>query len=170
MLPFFVEGLVGRKKVVSLQGGNKNKTMYRVYLDNCCFNRPYDDQTQPKISFETQAKLFVQGLVLQNEVELVWSYILKFENSRNIFGAKRASIAQWEALSSQFVEASADTTALAKEIVQTGIKEFDALHLACAIIAHCNFFITVDKKILKYNDKRIIVCNPIQFLHEHYYE
>lgn len=30
----------------------------RVYLDNCSFNRPFDDQTQIKISLETEAKLF----------------------------------------------------------------------------------------------------------------
>ena len=28
----------------------------RIYLDNCCFNRPYDDQTNPKIRLEAQAK------------------------------------------------------------------------------------------------------------------
>ena len=27
----------------------------RIYLDNCCFNRPYDDQSQLRISLETQA-------------------------------------------------------------------------------------------------------------------
>ncbi|GAP72719.1 hypothetical protein SAMD00024442_4_72 [Candidatus Symbiothrix dinenymphae] len=54
--------------------------MYRIYLDNCCFNRPYDNQSQLKVIFETQAKLFIQGLVLKNNVELVWSYVLKFEN------------------------------------------------------------------------------------------
>jgi hypothetical protein len=51
--------------------------MYRVYLDNCCFNRPYDDQSSPQIQFETRAKLFIQDLVLKHEVELAWSYILK---------------------------------------------------------------------------------------------
>ena len=34
--------------------------MMKIYLDNCCFNRPYDDQTQIRISLETQAKLYVQ--------------------------------------------------------------------------------------------------------------
>ena len=29
----------------------------RVYLDNCCYNRPYDDQSQVRISLESQAKL-----------------------------------------------------------------------------------------------------------------
>ena len=56
----------------------------KIYLDNCCYNRPYDDQTQPKVILETLAKLYIQELVLDQKLELVWSYILKFENSRNI--------------------------------------------------------------------------------------
>ena len=35
----------------------------RVYLDNCCYNRPFDDQTQLKVRLETEAKLFVQQLM-----------------------------------------------------------------------------------------------------------
>lgn len=31
----------------------------KLYLDNCCFNRPYDDQNQLIIELETKAKLFV---------------------------------------------------------------------------------------------------------------
>ena len=32
----------------------------RVYLDNCCYNRPFDEQTQLKVRLETEAKLRVQ--------------------------------------------------------------------------------------------------------------
>ena len=32
----------------------------RIYLDMCCFNRPYDDQTQPRIRIETEAKVVIQ--------------------------------------------------------------------------------------------------------------
>ena len=28
----------------------------KIYLDNCCYNRPYDDQSQLRISLETQVK------------------------------------------------------------------------------------------------------------------
>ncbi len=28
----------------------------KVYLDNCCFNRPFDDQSQLKIRLESEAK------------------------------------------------------------------------------------------------------------------
>ena len=42
----------------------------RVYLDNCCYNRPYDDQTQLRISLESQAKLYVQELIKDGKLEL----------------------------------------------------------------------------------------------------
>jgi predicted nucleic acid-binding protein len=140
----------------------------RIYLDNCCFNRPYDNQSDQKIQFETRAKLFIQRLVISKNVELVWSYILKFENSKNLFSAKRNAIAQWEALSVLFVDASNEIVSLAENITQTGIKTTDALHLACAITAKCNYCITVDKRMLKYRNDCITVCNPIEFLN-HYF-
>ena len=137
---------------------------YRIYLDNCCFNRPYDDQTQLKIFLETQAKLHVQSLVYEKKIELVWSFILTFENSQNIFSAKKTAISQWESISSSFVEKSEEIRLIAKEIMTTGIKAADAAHVACAIAGNCNYFITVDKRLLKYVDNRIIICNPIEFI------
>ena len=35
----------------------------RVYLDNCCYNRPFDPQNQTRIQIETLAKLAVQFLM-----------------------------------------------------------------------------------------------------------
>ena len=29
--------------------------MLKIYLDNCCYNRPFDDLTQEKISLESKA-------------------------------------------------------------------------------------------------------------------
>lgn len=55
----------------------------RVYLDNCSYNRPYDDQSQMRIYLETQAKLHIQDMIRQEQIELVTSYILDFENSNN---------------------------------------------------------------------------------------
>jgi predicted nucleic acid-binding protein len=136
----------------------------RIYLDNCAYNRPYDDQTQPKVTIETLAKLHIQELALKREIDIVWSYILKFENSRNVFTAKRAAIAQWEKISAYFVQKSDSVTTLARQIEASGIKPADSLHIACAIIAKCDYMVTVDKRILKYNDNRIIICNPVDFI------
>lgn len=48
----------------------------RVYLDNCCYNRPFDEQTQLKVLLETEAKLRVQSLMRNGDVEYVWSGVL----------------------------------------------------------------------------------------------
>ena len=55
----------------------------KIYLDNCCFNRPYDDQAQIRISLETQAKLYIQELVKNKKLDLVTSYVLWYENGQN---------------------------------------------------------------------------------------
>ncbi len=43
----------------------------RIYLDNCCYNRPYDDQTNLRIQIESQAKLAVQSRIRQGLYEAV---------------------------------------------------------------------------------------------------
>jgi len=51
--------------------------MLKVYLDNCCYNRPYDDQNQLRVELETKAKLFIQRLITDKKIDLVISYILE---------------------------------------------------------------------------------------------
>ena len=136
----------------------------KIYLDNCCFNRPFDSQTEHIIILETLAKLYIQELVLKKKISLVWSYVLEYENSQNIVEAKRNAIAKWETLSIEYIHKSDKLVELANDIAKTGVKAFDALHIACAIVANCNYVITVDKRMVKFQDSRIIVCNPIDFL------
>jgi predicted nucleic acid-binding protein len=136
----------------------------RIYLDNCCFNRPYDDQSQLRIYLETQAKLHIQTMVVEKKLELVWSFIMKFENSRNPFEAKRRAVAQWEKLSAAFVEKSETIRETARRIMETGVGAADAAHVASAIAGGCDCFITVDRRLLQYRDERITICSPIEFI------
>ena len=77
----------------------------KIYLDNCCFNRPYDDQTQIRISLETQAKLYIQDLVKNKKLDLVTSYILWYENSQNPYETKRMAISEFmEGNSAEYVD------------------------------------------------------------------
>ncbi len=34
----------------------------KIYLDNCCYNRPFDDQTQDRIHIESEAVLVILAL------------------------------------------------------------------------------------------------------------
>ena len=67
----------------------------RVYLDNCCFNRPYDSQSQMRISLETQAKLYIQESIRNQEIELAASYMLRFENEQNPYEMRRQAITEY---------------------------------------------------------------------------
>jgi hypothetical protein len=33
----------------------------RVYLDNCCYNSPFDEQAQLRVRLETEAKMEIQS-------------------------------------------------------------------------------------------------------------
>jgi predicted nucleic acid-binding protein len=140
------------------------KQKVRIYLDNCCCNRPYDDQSNIKIEIETKAKLFIQELILDDLTELVWSYVLVYENGNNPYLEKRNAIANWRTLSIQYVDESEELIYMAEEISKTGVKPSDALHVAAAISSKCDYFITPYKRILKHNTDTIIITDPIGFV------
>ena len=135
----------------------------RVYLDNCCFNRPYDDQSQARIEFETKAKLFIQRHIAEGNIGLVWSYMMDFENGNNPYLEKRNTIATWKNLAIAYVDEQEDIIQFAEEIAATGVKESDALHVAAAIAGNCGYFITTDDRIQKYQTEQIKIMNPMEF-------
>ena len=53
---------------------------------------------------------------------------------------------------------------LTNEIMTTGVKLKDAVHLACSITAECDYFITTDKRVLNYKTDKINIINPIDFV------
>ena len=136
----------------------------RLYFDNCCFNRPFDDQSQLLVRLETEAKLFIQEGIKKGTFELVWSYILDVENNSNPSPDKKEQIRSWKSLAISDIEASDEVICRAKEFVNQGLKTKDALHVACAIKASADYFITVDRGILKKKVKGIWTMNPLEFL------
>jgi hypothetical protein len=67
----------------------------KLYLDNCCFNRPFDDQSHLRIRLEAEAKMRIQEEILSGSYDLVWSYLLSYENGKNPFRERREQIAKW---------------------------------------------------------------------------
>lgn len=122
----------------------------RIYLDLCCFNRPYDDQGQTRIRLETEAKLVLQQKVRDKSCELVWSAILDYENSRNPFKERLVAIRQWRQLATAMIIADPNVITRAHSIATCGITSYDALHVASAIAGKVNVFVTTDDKLLKH--------------------
>jgi hypothetical protein len=51
----------------------------KLYLDNCCYNRPYDDQAQERVHLEGEAVLAIINKCRQNNDEIIGSLALDFE-------------------------------------------------------------------------------------------
>lgn len=139
----------------------------RIYLDNCCYNRPYDDQSQIIVSLEAQAKIFIQNAIRQDKIELASSFVLRHENNNNPFDNKRKNISDFlEKNVSIFIAADRkdEVRNIAAEIISTGVKNFDAAHIACAILANCDYFLTTDKRVLKFRSDKIQIVNPVDFV------
>lgn len=141
--------------------------MLKIYLDNCCYNRPYDDQSQLRISLETQAKLYIQELIKEGKLDLVTSYILLYENSQNPYEIRKMSVREFVRDNSReyvdFDKADEIRTKV-KEIMATGVKAKDAHHVACAICASCDYFLTTDKRLLQFKTEEIQLMNPVDFI------
>ena len=55
----------------------------RLYLDNSVFNRPYDDQRQPRIWLETLCFVLILQMVEKGEAELIRSTFHVLENNES---------------------------------------------------------------------------------------
>ncbi len=44
----------------------------RIYLDNCVFNRLFDDQNHIRVRLETEAKLYIQSRIKNGDLQLVF--------------------------------------------------------------------------------------------------
>jgi len=117
------------------------------------------------VQLETEAKLDVQEKIKSGHLSLGWSYILDFENNANPFLEKRIEIQKWKTLADSFVNETEEILLKMNELVAIGLKPLDALHIACAISLKCQYFLTVDKNILKKMTKysEIKIINPVNF-------
>ena len=143
------------------------KNNKRIYLDICTFNRPFDDQNQLKIKLETEAKLHIQQEIIMGTYELVWSYILEYENNQNNFTDRRNTIYDWKKVAKIHCTENDKIINYAEKLkIKTNIRTKDALHIACSVYTNSDYLITTDKQLfnLKFDDIKII--NPLTFLNE----
>ncbi|MDR1322983.1 MAG: PIN domain-containing protein [Candidatus Margulisbacteria bacterium] len=135
-----------------------------LYLDTCCFNRPFDEQVQVKIRLETEAKLYIQQLILEGKYKLAWSYVLDYENNLNPYVERQNRILQWKNIAKKTCNEEESILQEAEKLQKLGLKIVDSLHIACAIYLQCAYIITTDTGMLNKNVSKIAVVNPIDFV------
>ena len=140
----------------------------RIYLDNCCYNRPYDSQTQLSVRLETEAKLRVQQLMRTGAIEYVWSKVLDYELGNSPYTDEVEEIEAWADWAATYVEMEDSIVQRGTQIMTLGVKRMDALHLASALAVQCDWFLTTDRGILKHVKQidGMKVANPVDFIME----
>lgn len=141
----------------------------RIYLDSCSYNRPYDEQSNMQVQLEAQSKLFIQNCIKDGKYELVSSYTLQYEVSRNPFDMRRDAIKDFIEQNANYYidyDREKEVSDIASQIMATGVKEKDAYHVASAIYGGCEYFISTDKRLLKYKTDRIKLVTPVEFISE----
>lgn len=121
----------------------------RIYLDNCCLQRPLDNQTQPRIRVETEAVFAVLTAVQAEEVSLCQSEVLLFEIERIPDEARRTESLSMLSLANEFLSVTDAVEALATSFEEQGLSALDALHLACASEAKVDYFCTCDDRLFR---------------------
>jgi len=135
-----------------------------LYLDNCCLNRPYDDQAQLRIYLETLAKLSIQESILSRRNLLAWSYVLDYEVGRSPFVERRERFLQWKQIAARHCNESESILQKAEEVQKKGTKVVDSLHIACAINMECDYLVTTDDGMLGKDFEGIMVIGPLDFI------
>jgi predicted nucleic acid-binding protein len=141
--------------------------MPKIYLDTSAYNRPFDDQTQPKIFLESQAVAIILQMIETELFQLVSSSVLEYENSRNPYPIKQEAMNRSLKTAQLRQEVNEPIQQRAEQLEHNGLKAIDALHVACAEAVDSDWFITCDKRLInRCSGLTMKVVNPVDFVLE----
>lgn len=142
--------------------------MKKVYLDVNIYNRPFDDQSQVRIRLETISIFSIMQRIKKRELLLVWSFIIDYENSLNPYDDVRQEVEFLSSIASKSILPSDTIVTQAMKFESKGIKPRDALHVACALAAGADYFLTCDDKLINKASsiRGLKILNPVRFIEE----
>jgi len=139
----------------------------QLYLDMNIFKRSFDDQSSLRIRLETAAIDVIFSGVSDGKYECPWSFILDYENNLNPNLDRRSTAVLLSQKASREIEPNEKIREQARKFEKINIKSRDALHLACAELIGCNYFLTCDDKLVKKSRQlnlKVKVMGPVEFV------
>lgn len=141
----------------------------KLYMDVCCLNRPFDDQTQDRIRIESDAILAILTKCMSGEWLLLSSEVLDIEISNIHDVWKKSKVRELYKLAKEKIILNDHIIKRALEIQKSGIKSFDSLHVASAEYSKADVFFTTDKKLLLASRRlklNTVAANPLNWFVE----
>lgn len=142
-----------------------------IYLDACCLNRPFDDDSQPRIHIEAEAILWILTQARSEGWDWVGSVVLLDEIDRMPDPGRKVRVQLLLQDLSRIVPVSRAIEARGKELENLGFKAYDALHIASGEAGNVDVLLTTDDRLVKLAHREadklgIAVMNPLDWLRE----
>ncbi len=138
-------------------------------MDNCCLNRPYDDQSNPRVHLESEAIKTIIAFIEKETWELLSSDVLMYEILNTSDQARRRSLLGINNMAIKTINLTKMIKDRASFFENSGLQAFDALHLACAE-NNSDMLLTVDDRFVKKANKisalQVKINNPLKWLEE----
>jgi len=139
-----------------------------IYLDYNCFQRRFDDSSQIRIQMEALACQEIFNWAENQTVQLIWSFMHEDETQLCPFPERRDFAWELSTLCHTRIRPEESIYTLAQSLIQQGkFSAKDILHVACAIHARANFFLTCDDALIRQARKLALafeVMNPVDYI------
>lgn len=144
--------------------------MLKIYFDNCCYNRPFDDLKQEKINLEANAIEYILKKHIDQKVKIYKSRAIDYEISRISNTEKKRQVEDlYDGLNLENIPYTYELDTRVEELEKFHIHYIDAYHIAYAESKQIDYLITVDKQLInasKQADLKVNVINPVKFIME----
>ncbi len=143
----------------------------RVYLDVCCLNRPFDDQSQERIRLESDAVESIFRLIQKGKCLWIASDAVLREINANPDEESRNKVRALLRWADENVALSGAIVKRAGDLIALGFGAMDALHVAFSESAGCVACLTTDDGLLRLakrlnQELEVRVENPVTWLAE----
>jgi len=138
-------------------------------MDVCCINRPFDDLSQDRVQFESDAVLTILSHCKSEEWTLVSSEVMDLELAKLSNRERLNKVRMLCSISKEHLVLNEAVTEQAIEFQRCGIKVMDSLHLAVAEMHEIDVLLTTDDNFLRAAKRistNITVANPVFWLME----
>jgi predicted nucleic acid-binding protein len=141
----------------------------KIYMDVCCLNRPFDNQSQVRVHLESEAILQIIQFSKNGKLNWFNSDVIEFEIDNIENEDKKEKVLTLLELSTSKIELNDGIINKSKDIQKLGLSPLDALHVAVAIFIQVDVFLTTDDKLEKIGKKNkstlgIDIDNPLNWI------
>ena len=139
--------------------------MLKLYFDVCCLNRPFDDQSQPRIRIESEAVLTLMERAEVLRWRIYGSEVIDFEVAAISDTERRTKVTHLGRIALEQIGVDTWIERRAEGLNRRGFAAIDALHLACAERRNVDIVLTTDDHFIRQaegcvNQLKTRVVNP----------